>query len=1239
MSPFSFIRNKKTFYGLFFFTLWIGNFLYSNPTEGSVAAGSATITDILKTTLINQSSDKLILNWRDFSIASDETTRFMMPSASSSVLNRVTGGNLSSILGTLQANGNVYLINPNGVLMGAGANIQCNSFIASTLDISNDHFLAGGDLNFSGDSSAKITNLGKITASGGDVFLIARQIENYGEIRAENGTVGLASGSEILLKPAGSERIFVKAGTLPSGTAIEQQGYLSGIRTELKAAGSLSSLAINNGGFIQATQVERIGGEVYLRAPKGKVRNTGTITATGNQKGGKVVIEGNQIGIAGTIDVSGGERAGTLNIGGGFQGKESSIENAQQVKISSEAKLFANNGNGEKSEEKNLVIWSDGVTEYYGAMEAKGSNVEISGKGNLVYQGNVDLGGNGSLLLDPQNLQIRDTNPGAFTNRTLASDLDQFTDNVAENSYLTTTDLLSLLATGNVTLQANTDITFASTVNASGALYSGRSLTTNAGRRITFNSNISLTLNGGNYTATINDAGAQAAQRTAGNAYFYMDGGSSLTTNGGSVNVSVGNYGGSTSGAIVIGNNTTTATMSSGGGNIALTGVGTASNIYGVLIELGNVSSGSGNTTITGTGVAGTTNAAGIYLNNQGNVSTTGSGTITMNGTGGNGTSSNYGILINQAGSLISTVNGNIVLTGTGIGSTVSNIGVWLVNGGIINSTGAGSITVNGTGAAGSNDNYGVFVSSGGQINSTGTGTIAVNGSGGNGTTGNDGVRVEGTNALISTVNANMTLTGTGYGSGGSNRGVLLFNGGKATTSGTGSIVIDGTGATAGTGNYGFWLLTNSEVNSSSTGAITVTGRALATDFGIRVNGGSNVIGGASAKGDITLISNTATAGNDSISLANLSLQTTGKVNLKPLNDSTTIGVNTGSTGDFNLSSTDLATITAGNSGIVIGKTTGTGAVDLRATTWTDGVTVLNTGTGASGITVNGIQTAGANKNLVLATGAFSNAVGAGALAVSGTGKWLVYVPDAANGTATDITVNGATPSATLSGLSSKYLYNGTYDTLAPTSITQTGNRFVFATAATLTFIANDAQKNYGEANPNFTYSDPSGLLGTDTKVNAFQGTLGTFSAANSVTSPIVLSNGPGASDLNYRFQFVNGTLTTIFNPSSSPAFQELQSERGGSTPEVTLSSQILLTSFNSERAPILKAPAFNPTDSNRYQYRIHQGIDPQSNTAQIKTSDLKNSLETQKMIKAEKQDPEANKILMRWYQRLFGER
>ncbi|MES2310110.1 MAG: filamentous hemagglutinin N-terminal domain-containing protein, partial [Verrucomicrobiota bacterium] len=229
-------------------------------------------------------------NWQDFSILSNETTRFIQPSSSSAVLNRVLGGNPSSILGSLSANGKVYLINPNGIVVGSGANINCNSFIASTLDVKDVDFLRGGDLTFSGNSTASIVNLGKITASEGDVFLMARQVQNLGSIEAKQGNVGLAAGTEILLRDSGNEKVFVKAGAVTNGTGVDHQGVIDAIRTELKSAGSVYSLAINAGGTINATQFQEVGGEVYLRAPGGKIKQTGIIHAQGTQQGGKVVV-------------------------------------------------------------------------------------------------------------------------------------------------------------------------------------------------------------------------------------------------------------------------------------------------------------------------------------------------------------------------------------------------------------------------------------------------------------------------------------------------------------------------------------------------------------------------------------------------------------------------------------------------------------------------------------------------------------------------------------------------------------------------------------------------------------------------------------------------------------------------------------------------------------------------------------------------------------------------------------
>ena len=103
--------------------------------------GSASISSAGNLTTINQSSNRAIINWQGFSIAPGETTQFIQPGANAAILNRVTGAQMSQLMGTLQANGNVYLINPNGILIGQGATINVGGFTASTLDVNNADFI------------------------------------------------------------------------------------------------------------------------------------------------------------------------------------------------------------------------------------------------------------------------------------------------------------------------------------------------------------------------------------------------------------------------------------------------------------------------------------------------------------------------------------------------------------------------------------------------------------------------------------------------------------------------------------------------------------------------------------------------------------------------------------------------------------------------------------------------------------------------------------------------------------------------------------------------------------------------------------------------------------------------------------------------------------------------------------------------------------------------------------------
>ncbi len=177
----------------------------ANPTNATVVNGTATIEldgSILQIT----NSPGAIINWQDFSISQDEITRFIQQSANSAVLNRVTGGNLTQILGSLESNGQVFVINPAGLVIGEGAVIDTAGFVGSTLDLSDEAFKAGQG-TFSGDGGA-IVNRGLVHVSGsGDIILLASSVENSGILRTDSGDIVLAAGRSISLTFADLDHI------------------------------------------------------------------------------------------------------------------------------------------------------------------------------------------------------------------------------------------------------------------------------------------------------------------------------------------------------------------------------------------------------------------------------------------------------------------------------------------------------------------------------------------------------------------------------------------------------------------------------------------------------------------------------------------------------------------------------------------------------------------------------------------------------------------------------------------------------------------------------------------------------------------------------------------------------------------------------------------------------------------------------------------------------------------------
>ncbi|MDD5775104.1 MAG: filamentous hemagglutinin N-terminal domain-containing protein, partial [Candidatus Omnitrophica bacterium] len=188
---------------------------YCLPQGEQVVEGSATFDRSQADTLnVNQATDKMIANYNSFSIAQPEAVHFIQPSSSSIALNRVTGVDPSMILGTLTANGRIFLINPNGVTFGQGCRVDTMGLVASTLNLSNADFMAGR-YSFAGNGGP-VVNLGYLNAPGGYVALLGSCVENRGIIEAELGSVALASGKAVTLKldPKGLISVAIDEATI-----------------------------------------------------------------------------------------------------------------------------------------------------------------------------------------------------------------------------------------------------------------------------------------------------------------------------------------------------------------------------------------------------------------------------------------------------------------------------------------------------------------------------------------------------------------------------------------------------------------------------------------------------------------------------------------------------------------------------------------------------------------------------------------------------------------------------------------------------------------------------------------------------------------------------------------------------------------------------------------------------------------------------------------------------------------
>ncbi len=268
------------------------------PTGGTLVAGTGSIASDGTAMTIVQSTQKMAIDWQGFSIGSGNSVQFVQPSASSVALNRVLGADASLIQGALKANGQVFLLNPNGVLFAPTAQVNAGALVASTLNLKNEDFLAGR-YAFEGGSSHAVINQGNISAApGGGVALIAAKVSNTGNIEAQRGHALLGAGSKVLLDFGGPVKVQVQQGAVDAlvenGGAIRADGGT--VLMTAKAAGELVSTVINNTGLVQA--------QTLASGEQGTVLLLGDMAHGRIEVGGKLDARANGEGNGGFIETS-----------------------------------------------------------------------------------------------------------------------------------------------------------------------------------------------------------------------------------------------------------------------------------------------------------------------------------------------------------------------------------------------------------------------------------------------------------------------------------------------------------------------------------------------------------------------------------------------------------------------------------------------------------------------------------------------------------------------------------------------------------------------------------------------------------------------------------------------------------------------------------------------------------------------------------------------------------------------
>ncbi len=804
------------------------------PQGGSVSTGSATISTSSANMAINQSTDKASINWQSFNIGTGASVNIAQPSSDAVLLNRVVGNDPSQILGQLKANGQVILLNPNGVLFGKDGSVTASAFTASTFGLSDADFMAGYYKYNRNGSTAAVVNQGTIEASaGGFVALIGATVTNEGTIRAPQGDVVMAAAESVALP---EELVKPQPVNTPNTVSVRMSKR---VRLELDPAAI--NTAVNN---TESGVIVTEGGQVLLQAAAlssavASVTHSGRIDTSAPQAGAVTVLADN----------------GVIKVDGSIKANSSGTDSQGQARKGGDIIIGRDIDTGvlaKTADVSGAVLESD-----------KGF-VETSGE-YLVTQG-VKVKST-DWLLDPNNIEINLTNTAV----------------TAGNSVVLAGDIAAALDAGtNVTIATGNGV--GSTSSATGVSEATPGTGNSATGTIAVNSAITSSYSGAsNPTLKLSAASnitVSAAINTSGSNVHLLSTGGAITTTAAITarNVSIDNTGGTidaSTGVITKGASTgTSATGISVGANITATGnlnmYGLSTSGYGINV-LGNKALSGGNIQAIGQ----TTNGAyGVHFNGSNSVITTGSsgdslikGMTTAGGTnallawGGLGLTAASGTTLTLWGDGKSTgdraarfdggasATGAVTLKGTSNNTTA----LLLINGGITANSNS-NLTLSGiTSASGAQGIYtvnggGVGLSNGATLNVIGQNTNA----GGNG--------------------IGLLLQGSGiYKVGGAtSTGTVTITGSTSSSSGSRALALQSTVATDGDIN-----IEGTVANASST-AIEVTSAITSSGANRTISlTGSH---GISHTGSIKTTSSTGTGTNINLTSTNAGITGTGTI-------------------------------------------------------------------------------------------------------------------------------------------------------------------------------------------------------------------------------------------------------------------------------------------------------------------------------------------------------------------------